>query len=383
MAVAEQTKTQQAQAPQEARSQGTVAIFQPPRIPYHPAIEQRFGVDQAGWRALIDAVWPGAKSADAVALALSYCKARKLDPFKKPVHIVPVWNSALGREVESVWPGIGELRTTAFRTGFFAGCDATEFGPDKQFTFTGRVKAGKDKWEDRTVKIAAPEWAQITVYRIVAGQRYAFPGPRVYFLAAYGRKGKSEIPNDKWEQMPSYMLEKVAEAAALRKAFPEEMGDMQTAEEMEGRTVVDVGPGQTVETPPARPTRGQFTEQQQPVQDVNDAGEAEQPATLTQPDDTGPEVRSTQESAGLSLVNGVGEVVEEGMGDAAFAIALSKLLEEASDHKLLRTIFDNNEEAIKGLPEPMLNGVRADYDKALTRVKPAGKADGKPAGKLV
>ena len=366
MAVAEQTKPQAQQAPQEARSQGSVAIFQPPRIPYHPAIEQRFGVDQAGWRALIDAVWPGAKSADAVALALSYCKARKLDPFKKPVHIVPVWNSALGREVESVWPGIGELRTTAFRTGHFAGCDATEFGPDKAFTFSGRVKAGKDKWEDRTIKLTAPEWAQITVYRIVGGQRFAFPGPRVYFLAAYGRKGKSEIPNDKWEQMPSYMLEKVAEAAALRKAFPEEMGDMQTAEEMEGRQVVDIGQGQTVETPPERPQRSQFAERAAPVQDVNEQGEAE-PAQ--QADDAG---GAAEDSAGLSLVNGVGEIVEEGLGDAAFAIGLSKLFEEAGDHKLLRTIWDNNEEAAKSLPEPMLKGVTADYDTALMRVKPKG-----------
>ena len=33
-----------------------VARFSPPRIAYHPAVQERFGVDQAGWRALIDAV---------------------------------------------------------------------------------------------------------------------------------------------------------------------------------------------------------------------------------------------------------------------------------------------------------------------------------------
>jgi len=363
MADVVQTKpAQQAQAPQEARSQGAIAVFQQPRIPYHPAIEQRFGVDQAGWRALIDAVWPAAKTADAVALALSYCKARKLDPFKKPVHIVPVWNSALGREVESVWPGIGELRTTAFRTGHFAGCDATAFGPDKPLTFTGRVKTGKDKWEDKTVKLTAPEWAQVTVYRIVAGDRYAFPGPRVYFMAAYGRKGKSEIPNDKWEQMPSYMLEKVAEAAALRKAFPEEMGDMSTAEEMEGRTVVDIGQGQTVETPPARPTRATVAEHQ-PVQDVNEEGEPE-PTTA---DDTG-----------LTLIDGVGEVVEENMGHAAFAIEIAKHYGAAGDVKLLAQIRENNADAISALDEAMRASVEQEYDKAAAALK--GKQAG---GRLV
>src|SRR5215469_12180557 len=91
-----------------------LARFSEPRIPYHPAIGDRFGIDQAGWRALIDAVWPAASTADAVALALSYCRARHLDPFKRPVHIVPIWSREQRRMVESVWPGIGELRTTAF-----------------------------------------------------------------------------------------------------------------------------------------------------------------------------------------------------------------------------------------------------------------------------
>jgi hypothetical protein len=83
-----------------------------PRLPWHPDFQKRFDVDAVGWRALIDAVWPAAKTSDAVVLALSYCKARRLDPFKRPVHIVPVWSRALGKEIESVWPGIGELRPT-------------------------------------------------------------------------------------------------------------------------------------------------------------------------------------------------------------------------------------------------------------------------------
>lgn len=245
---------------QEERSRGAVANIAPPRIPYHPAVQQRFNIDQSGWRALVDAVWPSAKTPEAIILALSYCKARSLDPFKRPVHIVPVWNSSLNREVEGVWPGIGELRTTAHRTGFYAGCDTTLFGPDKAFSFKGRVKKPKSQdYEDRAVTITAPEWAQMTVWRLVGGQRVSFPGPRIYFLASYGRKGKTELPNDKWEQMPSYMLEKVAEASALRKAFPEEIGEMISAEEAEG-TIMDLGGGQVGEvmTPPPPPRRSDF-----------------------------------------------------------------------------------------------------------------------------
>src|SRR5690348_581336 len=89
-ATAEQTAT--TSSPVEHKSKGDVAVFQKPRLPYHPAIEERFGVKAAEWKALVEAVFPLAQSVDSVVLALSYCKARKLDPFKRVVHIVPIWD---------------------------------------------------------------------------------------------------------------------------------------------------------------------------------------------------------------------------------------------------------------------------------------------------
>lgn len=219
-------------APQPAESKGAVAVLAPPRLPYHPAIEERFGIDRAAWKALVESVWPLAKTSDAVALALSYCRARKLDPFKKPVHIVPMWNSALRREVETVWPGISEHRTTAFRTGQYAGADPTEFGPTIEIEFRDKDRSGADVGP---VKVRFPEWAQITVYRMLQGQRIAFPGPRTLWEEFYsGRKG-TKVPNERWCRAPSQMIEKCAEAAALRKAFPEELGNEPIAEEMEDK----------------------------------------------------------------------------------------------------------------------------------------------------
>lgn len=238
-----------------------IAIISPPRLPYHPEIAERFGVDKAGWRALVDAVFPLAKTPDAVVLALSYCKARHLDPFKRMVHIVPMWNSALGREVETVWPGIGEHRATAMRTGQYGGCDPTNFGPMVQSTFTGRVKTGKNEWGDVSETVRFPEWAQVTVYRVVQGQRMPVPGPRVYWLETYSKRGKAEVPNDRWCRAPSQMIEKCAEAAALRKAFPEELGDTMSAEEAEGReTDVTGAADQIKDVTPPRPTRAEFVE---------------------------------------------------------------------------------------------------------------------------
>jgi len=204
-------------------SRSKAPAIAPPRLPYHPAIEERFGVSLTEWRALVDAVFPLAKESSSVILALSYCRARNLDPFKKPVHIVPMWNGALKRMVETVWPGIGELRTTAFRTGQYAGRDEAKYGE------TIKRKIGNAEME-------FPEWCQVTVYRMLDGQRLPFPGPRVYWLESYSTSGKDDpTPNSMWKRRAFGQIDKCAEAAALRAAFPEEVGNEYAAEEMEGK----------------------------------------------------------------------------------------------------------------------------------------------------
>ena len=140
-----------------------------------------------------------------------------------------MWNAKLNKMVETVWPGISLYRTTATRTGVYGGCDATEFGNAIEKTFEGT----RDKWErgQRTgtekvsVTLRYPEWSRVTVYKIVNGIRCPFPGPKVFFEEIYSRlKANVEVPNPQWQKSPNGMIEKCAEAAALRKAFPE-VGD--------------------------------------------------------------------------------------------------------------------------------------------------------------
>lgn len=287
-AVEQQNREETVAAP--AQSRGQLATIAPPRLPYHPAMQERFGIDSAAWRALVEAVFPAARSVEGVLLALSYCRARKLDPFKRPVHVVPIWDSNRRAYVESVWPGIGELRTTAFRTGNYAGSDAAAFGPDVTATFKGRVKDGSG-WKDAEATVTYPEWCQFTVYRLIADQRVAMPGPRVYWRETYARMGKAELPNEMWQRRPRGQLEKCAEAAALRRAFPEEIGNEITAEEAAGQ---DMGAltGTTIEheapTPP-RPERPKARQQQAEIPErsaehVDEDGvvtEAEEPGTET------------------------------------------------------------------------------------------------------
>lgn len=255
MAQQTQTKQQVAAKPAPAQSQGEVAVFQPPRLPYHNAIAERFGLDKSSWKALVEAVFPSAKTVDSVVMALSYCKARNLDPFKKPVHIVPIWDNAKRCLVETVWPGIAELRTTAFRTGQYAGCDEAEFGEDQTLEFTGRVKGG-DGYEDKSITVTFPEWCRITVHRELSGRVCKFVGPKVYWLESYATMGKTDLPNEMWQTRARGQIEKCAEAAALRKAFPEELGSLYAAEEVEGRNI-DVTP-MPDQPAVARPARADF-----------------------------------------------------------------------------------------------------------------------------
>lgn len=241
------------------QSRGEVAVIKPARLPYPQGAEERFGVDRAAWRALTDAVFPAAKTADSIILALSYCRARKLDPFKRVIHIVPVWDSEQKRMVETVWPGIAELRTTAFRTGAYAGRDPAEYGP----TITATVGS---------LSMSYPEWCQVTVYRMVQGQRVPFPGPRVYWLEAYAPAKRDDAsPNAMWRRRPFGQLDKCAEAAALRAAFPEEIGGELIDDELRERH--DHAPA---ENAPPRPTREQFASKPLPHPGITDA-EVEEP----------------------------------------------------------------------------------------------------------
>jgi phage recombination protein Bet len=297
----------------EAESKGSVAVFQPPRLPFHQAVEDRFGVDKGTWKVIVEAIYPAAKSVDAIVLALSYCKSRNLDPMKRPVHIVPMWDSQRGGYVETVWPGISELRTTASRTKGYAGCDVAEFGPNLTMDFKGRVKRN-GQWVDEVVTgLEFPEWCRITVYRIVDGQRCKFVGPKVAWLETYATQGNTELPNKMWQERPEGQLEKCAEAAALRRAFPEEIGNELTAEEMTGRHVqelVIVGEAEPVAETAARdaaPPRIPQTEEardgspppRQPKQDAppRDAAPPRQAAPKADPISTGRATTATKKAA--------------------------------------------------------------------------------------
>ena len=146
-------------------------------------------------------LYPNAKR-ESIALVLSYCKARNLDPFSKPVHIVPMG----GQEV--IMPSIDLYRLQASRTGLLAGITEPEFGYDDE----GNLK-----------------WCRVTVRRLLSTGTVAEFTAREFLVEC---QGKSPV----WRSRQHGMLAKCTESQALRRAFPE-FSSGPSAEEMDGKNV--------------------------------------------------------------------------------------------------------------------------------------------------
>lgn len=276
---------------QQANGRELALAMEPPRLPWDPRIGKRYGhlgVSAATWRPLIDAVYPNAKTVGAVTLALGYCDARKLDPFKRPVNIVPMWDSKKKEYRETVWPSIHELRTTAHRTNYYAGRDATKEGPIMEATFTGKVKdySAGGRFVDKTATVRFPEWMEVTVYRVTHGLRCAYTA-RVYWLEAYGKHAGSDLPNDMWQRRSRGQLDKCTEAAALRMAFPEEIGGEYSAEEMEGQTYeaspIETAASVAAENIPSAPTKSGPSRDAEDAEIISDPGDEGEPEPKEDP----------------------------------------------------------------------------------------------------
>lgn len=186
----------------------------------------RRGMTEAQWRTLCNSLFPGANP-QSVLMVWDYCLARKLDPMKKPCHIVPMRvKDAKTQQWEwrdVVMPGIYEYRTTAQRTGEYLGHSRPEYGP----------------MVDIEKGLTAPEWCELTIFRhtTYGAGRIEFPVRR-YFREVVGLTKEGKV-NDRWARAPIQMLEKCTEAAGLREAFPDEFGGEPTAEEMDDQRIVE------------------------------------------------------------------------------------------------------------------------------------------------
>lgn len=164
-----------------------------------------------------------------------------LDPLSKQIYAIPrktrvKRGSQWVDEVQmTIQTGIDGYRTIAQRSGQMSGSSAPEW-------------CGKDGiWRDVWLDDEPPAAAKMTVYRngepfthIATYKEYVQKVP-VYEGSGDNRKQVGTKPNSMWESMPANQLAKCAEAGALRKAFPVELGGVFVdAEEAGIQYVVEV-----------------------------------------------------------------------------------------------------------------------------------------------
>lgn len=132
-------------------------------------------------------------------LFIMMARRTRLDPLLKQLYFIKYGSGA-----PSYVTSIDSYRIIAHRTNAFAGVDLPIYDYDN----SGRLTH-----------------AAITVYKIVQGQKFGFSAKVKFSEYTTGK--------NQWATKPETMIAKVAEAHALRKAFPQDLNGVYTQDEMD------------------------------------------------------------------------------------------------------------------------------------------------------
>lgn len=144
-------------------------------------------------------------------MLMEVAKFRRLNPFLKQIHFVKRKSKDDNGNWRETWTSqvsIDGLRSIAQRTGLYDGQDEPEYEHDKDgLILSAKVKVYRKDWSRPAVGVA--RWSE------------------------YVQTTREGNPTKFWATMPYVMIGKCAEALALRKAFPEDLGGIFADEEMQ------------------------------------------------------------------------------------------------------------------------------------------------------
>lgn len=161
-----------------------------------------------------------------------HCQKTGLDPFAKQIYLLErrSWNKAAKQWEyhQTIQVGIDGFRVNAERVAKRRGIHL-EYEDTIWFDEAGRKH---EIWlEDQP-----PAGARVVVIKVLSdGTRLRVPGTAKFeSYAAYNFKdGEKTGLQSQWAVMPDHMIEKCAEAFALRRAFPQDLGGMYAEEELQ------------------------------------------------------------------------------------------------------------------------------------------------------
>lgn len=182
-----------------------------------PASQAVASWNQAAFDAFCNTYMPKATPAE-VALFEEVCRRTGLSPYARQVY--PIKRSVReGRDYVDRWSfqvSIDGFRLIAERTGAYRGQTTPLF-------------CGVDGvWKELWLSAEPPTAAKVGVLR----SDFDAPLYAIAKWSEYAQRTRDGSLTSMWAKMASLMLAKVAEALALRKAFPQELSGLYTTEEM-------------------------------------------------------------------------------------------------------------------------------------------------------